>query len=607
MADTRATLAADDRVSAVDLAFGDFVLSQAARPSDALYTGAVLASAAVQNGDVCCALATALVQSPPAGVTDVSAWRDALSHSGVVQGPSEPVRLPLVLDAADRLYLARYWWEETRLATALRSRMMRVVNPEPPSRALLDALFPPRHPGVAPEPDWQRVSAVVAARQSLAVITGGPGTGKTRTVARLLAVLNARHGASFRVALVAPTGKAAARLLESLRAEAASLAAAGLDVALPSEASTVHRLLGYRHGRRGFRHNADNPVPADLVLVDEASMIDLSLMAQLADALHPDTRLILIGDRDQLASVEAGNVLGDIVGDAHPAAYSAPLRTALQASCAGFDAPPAQPPPAESGLADAVVVLTQSYRFDARAGIGALARAVNAGDADAAVAALTDGAQAETALTTPEQSAVAEHVVSRTLAELAGVIAARSPADALDALGGFRVLCALRTGPRGVDPLNAAVEQALARRGLIGPDALWYRGRPILVTRNAPGLDLYNGDTGVIWPDENGAPMAWFAQEGGVRGVAPGRLPAHQTGYAMTVHKSQGSEFAGVLIVLPEPPHAVLSRDLVYTAVTRARHAVEVYASDAAVRVGCQSDRVRVSGLRHALWGTATP
>lgn len=605
MADTRAVLAADERVSAVDLAFADFLQSQATQPSDALYTGAVLASAAVQHGDVCCALAIAVDHHPLVGVNGLVGWRDALLQSGVVQAASEPVRMPLVLDAADRLYLARYWRDETRLAEALRSRMGRVVDPEPPPRTLLDTLFPPnRSTDAGPVADWQRVAAVVAARQSLSVITGGPGTGKTRTVARLLAVLGARHGTPPAVALAAPTGKAAARLLESLRTEAASLDAAGLPAGLPSDASTVHRLLGYRHGRRGFRHNADNPVPADVVLVDEASMIDLSLMAQLVDALHPDTRLILIGDRDQLASVEAGNVLGDIVGDAHPTAYSEPLRRALQASCAGFDTPVASPPSTDGGIADAVVALTQSYRFDARAGIGALARSVNAGDADAAVAALADGAQAETALTTPEQAAVAEHVVSRTLAELAGVIAARSPTEALDALSGFRVLCALRTGARGVDSLNAAVEQALARRGLIGSDALWYRGRPILVTRNAPGLGLYNGDTGVIWPDENGVPMAWFAEEGGVRGVAPGRLPAHQTCYAMTVHKSQGSEFGRVLIVLPEPPHTVLSRDLVYTAVTRARHAVEVYGSEAAVRDGCQTDRVRVSGLRHALWGT---
>lgn len=600
MAGLRSTLNDDETISSVDLAFGEFLLSQASVQTDGLMIAATLASAAVQQGDVCIGLARTINGPYGAHLPELDAWREQLQHSGVVQVPRDPVVLPLVLDG-DRLYLARYWRDERALATALLERVAdNRLALEPPDASALDRLFPPSTGADTGAPDWQRVAAVVATRHALCVITGGPGTGKTRTVARLLAVLQQQSGRSLDVALLAPTGKAAARLLASLSREAEALKMDGVVVSLPAEAATLHRELGYRYGQRGFHHNRDNPLAADLVLVDEASMIDLSLMAQLVDALRPDTRLILLGDRDQLASVEAGNVLGDIVGDTTAAHYSEAQRAALAGCCQSIAALPTAEP--AGGMADAVVALKRSYRFDASSGIGQLAHAVNSGDIESVLASLGSEAS-DVVQTSPERIAAAAWVTERVLPHVRKVFAAEHVDSALNAQDALMVLCAVRKGPRGVESLTLSVERELAREGLMQPGDIWYRGRPILVTQNDPALDLYNGDTGIIWPNDKGDPMAWFAGGDAPRAIAPGRLPVHETCYAMTVHKTQGSEFDRVLLVLPEPPQPMLSRDLVYTAITRARHRVELYASDAALRAGCQQRRVRLSGLRERIWG----
>ena len=590
---------AEGTVNSADIAFADLLMTLAKTPSDELWTASALASAAVQNGDVCIVL-NDLANSIEN--TDATALSSALRESGIVQAPELPVLLPLVLDDAGRLYLARYWQEERDLAEALQSRLQATADPQhaAPPVALLDALFPPSpEPS---EPDWQRVAAVVAAQQQLCVITGGPGTGKTRTVARLLAVLTEQSAESQRIALLAPTGKAAARLLESLRAEVVQLATQGISLDLPESASTMHRALGYQPGRRGFRHNADNPLPYDLVLVDEASMVDLSLMYALVSALAPTTRLIMLGDRDQLASVEAGNVLGDIVGGASPARYSTALRQVLTATCPGFESVISESE--NGGMADAVVQLKHSYRFDAQSGIGHFARAVNAGDADAACEIGNNTSYPDLAFINPDQTPLQSYLTEQALPAAAAVLEQHSVQDALKVLQEYRVLCALHLGPRGVEQINRFIESRLVRLGNMQPNQLWYRGRPVLITRNDPGTSLYNGDTGLIWPDDSGNVMAWFPDgEGGVRAVAPGRLPAHQTCYAMTVHKTQGSEFGDVLLILPEVPHQLLSRDLLYTGITRARRSVVVYGGEDAVRVGCETKRVRGSGLLARLWG----
>ncbi len=588
---------ADGKVNSADIAFADLLMTLAQAPSDELWTAAALASAAVQNGDVC-----VMLKDLAAGDNGINAdaVHDALQNSGMVQKPQQPVTLPLVLDTDGRLYLARYWQEERDLAEALQTRLQASAGTDQtPPLDLLDALFPA--PTDPTEPDWQRVAAVVAAQQQLCVITGGPGTGKTRTVARLLAVLLAQSRDSQRIALLAPTGKAAARLLESLRAEELNLKALNIHIDLPASASTMHRALGYQPGRRGFRHNAGNPLPFDLVLVDEASMVDLSLMHSLVSALAPETRLIMLGDRDQLASVDAGNVLGDIVGYASPERYSKPLRDVLLKTCPGFDTIGTHKD--NGGMADAIVQLQHSYRFDSQSGIGHFARAVNAGDANAACNVGSDTNFPDLKFINPDQTPLHTHLLTRALPAATAVIENSNVEEAMTALQEYRVLCALQLGPRGVEQINQFIESKLVSLRHMQANQLWYRGRPILINRNDPANNLYNGDTGLIWPDDNGNTMAWFPDgEGGVRTVAPGRLPAHQTCYAMTVHKTQGSEFTNVLMVLPEERHPLLSQDLLYTGITRARRNVEVYGSEGAIRAGCETKRVRASGLLGQLW-----
>lgn len=592
---------AEGLVNSADVAFADLLMTLASVPSDALWASAALASAAVQNGDVCIGL-NELASASASDDLNPARVRAALQESGVVQAEELPVTLPLVLDSAGRLYLARYWQEERDLAEALQTRLFSSADQQtpPPPLALLDSLFPPQPQ--SSEPDWQRVAAVVAAQQNVCVITGGPGTGKTRTVARLLAVLTQQSTHTQRIALLAPTGKAAARLLESLRAEVIQLEQQGIKLELPDTASTMHRALGYQPGRRGFRHNADNPLPFNVVLVDEASMVDLSMMYALVSALAPATRLIMLGDRDQLASVEAGNVLGDIVGHATPERYSDELRNVLTETCPGFEA--VSTAAERGGMADAVVQLKHSYRFDAQSGIGHFARAVNAGDADTACDIGRDAGFPDLVFINPEQASLQSHLAEQALFATAAVLKEETVQDALRALQEYRVLCALHQGPRGVEQINQFIESRLVRQGSMQPNQLWYRGRPVLITRNDPGTGLYNGDTGLIWPDNHGHMMAWFADsEGGVRAVAPGRLPAHQTCYAMTVHKTQGSEFSNVLLILPEVPHQLLSRDLLYTGITRAKRSVVIYGGEDAIRVGCETKRVRGSGLLQRLWG----
>ena len=592
---------ADGTINSADTAFADFMQTLATEPAESLWCAAALASAAVQNGDVCVTLKDIESKTNHA---DLATLHSQLQSSGVVQQAGLPVTLPLVLDSSERLYLSRYWQAEHDLAMSLQARLQSGKDNSNARNSLplplLDKLFPPQ--AEQSGPDWQRVAAVVAARQHLCVITGGPGTGKTRTVARLLAVLQEQATETLRIALLAPTGKAAARLLESLRNEEMQLQKQDLQLELPDVASTLHRALGYQPGRQGFSHNEGFPLPFDVVLVDEASMVDLTLMHSLVTALAPDTRLILLGDRDQLASVEAGNVLGDIVGDATPARYSEAQRKELIEHCAGFSAIDAQEQ--AGGMADAVVELQHSYRFDEQSGIGHFARAVNAGDADAACAVGKEPAFQDLQFISPELEPLQNHLLAHAVPSAVKVIESSSVEEALKTSVAYQVLCALHKGPRGVEQINQFIESRLVRLGHRQPSQLWYKGRSILVTRNDPGTGLYNGDTGLIWPDENGHMMAWFKDgEGATRAVAPGRLPSHQTCFAMTVHKTQGSEFTRVLLVLPEPPQTLLSRDLLYTGITRARKAAQVYASTESIRVACETKRARASGLRDHLWG----
>lgn len=496
-----------------------------------------------------------------------------LRACGVVGAPGE--FRPLILDAAGRLYLQRYWDHENRLSLQLLARASARPSHD---AALLASGIAQLLGDAAPE---QRAAVENAVTRGFSIITGGPGTGKTYTATValvLLATQFAAGGKGGRIAIAAPTGKAAARIGESL---AATLAKFNLPpevrALLPAEASTVHRLLGSRPGSPEFKHDSRNPLSADVVVVDESTMVDLPLMARLFDAVRPDARVVLLGDKDQLASVEAGHVLGDICTGLHDGTVG-PLRSNI-------------------------TELTRNYRFGDDSSIHRLSRAIRAGT-EAGVERLLATDRPD--LVSLEISgALFAKLVPRVVAGFRGYLSASTPAEALAKFTEYRILTATRNGDSSAEQLNRLTERALSEARLIQTGERYYAGRPILIRRNDYNLRLFNGDIGIVLPDaESGGELrAFFAAEnGGVRALAPARLPEHETAFAMTVHKSQGSEFQRVLVVLPPRDVPVLSRELLYTAVTRAREHVELWWNRASLTPCLTRGVERFSGLRERLW-----
>ncbi|MCJ7596538.1 MAG: exodeoxyribonuclease V subunit alpha, partial [Desulfobacterales bacterium] len=454
------------------------------------------------------------------------------------------------------------------------------------------------------EVDWQKVAVSTALLRKFTVISGGPGTGKTTTVAKIMALLLEQTGGErLRIGLVSPTGKGAARLQEALKAAKGTLDCHdSIKADIPEEASTIHRLLGSIPGTPYFRHNAKNPLPLDVLVVDEASMVDLALMSKMTQALPRQGRLILLGDKDQLASVEAGAVLGDICDTGRSHGFSPRFCHDL-AEATGYEF---EPEPGGPGIQDCIVELRKSYRFSEKSGIAVVSRAVNEGDGHLALACLREGGYKDVRWRNlPRPDALAGAMRERVIEGFREALQANDPLAAFDHFEQFRILCALREGPYGVVAVNAMVQGVLREEGLISPEGKWYKGRPILVTRNDYNLRLYNGDVGIVLPSPEADQelRAHFpAPDGSLRTFHPLRLPEHETVYAMTVHKSQGSEFDRVLLVLSDRDVPVLSRELIYTGITRAKGEVEIWGSDAVFRGAIARRTVRTSGLRDALW-----
>jgi len=593
--------------------------------------------------DAAAELATALQILPG----DASAARDAWGRHAVLQidPADEQGSSPLVL-CADRLYLRRYWRYESRVAAQVMARAvarsddgdcdgddLTATLDRARARSLMGLLFAPAvDAGVAVAaavpPDWQQVACALAVRGRLTIITGGPGTGKTYTAARLLVLLQALHAGAqpLRVALAAPTGKAAARLRQSIGAALQGLQQQ-LGDTLPlaawaaalAPARTLHSLLGTRPGTRRFVHDAANPLDVDVLFVDEASMVHLEMMATVLDALPASARVVLLGDRDQLASVEAGAVMGDLCAGAHGGVANHPYQPATVEwirELTGQDLPPSNAATSD-GLAQQTVFLRESHRFGGP--IGELALAVNRDDGAAALATLRAAPDTELSLIeTPDANAIARLSIDgrpgapggyRSYLEALGqrpTAAADFEAWAAGVLAcfdDFRVLCAVREGPWGVSGLNAGIAQALAECGLLQRRGEWYEGRPVMVTRNDPALGVFNGDIGVVLkPQGSGGLRAYFLDGAGLRSVSVGRLADVETAFAMTVHKSQGSEFAHVVLALPPEDSAVLTRELVYTGITRAKRAFTLVARQAS-GLALASSRLtrRLSGLGQLL------
>ena len=512
-----------------------------------------------------------------------------------------PVR-PLRLQGS-WLYLDRYWAEEVEVARALLE-----MGGAPADAVDLDALsrglarlFGDERGG------RQSLAAASAVLQRFAVVAGGPGTGKTTTVARIVALLCEQALAQGRalplIALTAPTGKAAARLQEAVGVEALGLEvdAQIRDQLLHLQATTLHRLLGWRPGSNSrFRHDRNQRLPHDVVIIDETSMVSLSLMARLIEALRGGARLVLVGDPGQLASIEAGAVLGDIVGPAadRPLLGAGAADRLSRATGREIEAR------ARGGFGDGIVVLDRVHRFGG--GIAELANAIRRGDGDAVVGLLADPPEDVRWIESDlEDDAALAPVRDAALGSAADVVRAALAGDArtaLEALGSFRILCAHRRGPHGVSNWTSRLEGWLqdAIEGF-APGDRWYVGRPLLVTENDYELRLNNGDTGVVIASD-GRVVAAFERGSELVHYSPTRLGAIDTVYAMTIHKSQGSQFDAAAVLLPEPGSRILTRELLYTAATRARQRLIVVGTEDVVRAAVDRPVARSSGLRWRLW-----
>jgi exodeoxyribonuclease V alpha subunit len=567
-------------------------------PSPELELAARLVSNFRERGDVCLPLrAITRAEASKIGIADVPPlknWLKKLRDSGVVGEPGKFA--PLILDKAERLYLQRYWKYEDDLGGNLEARLK--DNPicdfdQAEVAANLEKLFPAQS-------DLQKVAAFVAATSPLCVISGAPGTGKTRTIVLICALLIALTGKrELNFALAAPTGKAAARLKETIAQTRLSLRLPE-DVKLPADASTIQRLLGAKRDSSHFRHDAKNPLAADVVIVDEASMIDLALLAKLFDAVRPDARIILVGDKDQLASVEAGSAFRDICTPGFELGVSVSLAGAF-AKCTGEELEGTSA--SEAPIHSVVVELWRNYRFTPGTGIAELSSAVNQGDAAGAIEVLKGGGRIRWR-PTPSAKSFERELRERVFPRFEKFLALTDPIEALNQLAEFAVLCALRRGPFGAETVNVSLERMLRETGRIEGNGPYHAGEPVIIVRNDYNVGLFNGDLGIVLPDAVSGELRVFfrGEDGDVLNFAPGRLPAHEPAFALTVHKSQGSEFRDALVILPERDAPVLTRELLYTGVTRVRETVEVWVTEHILRQTIERKIERSSGLRDRLW-----
>ena len=605
----------------IDCHFGGLIAELDGGVGPELPLAAALASAWTRDGHACIALPEVAGREwPRAGAVRLPAlgpWIDALDASPVVARPADTERRPLVLDGRGRLYLERLWTAEQAVAASLH-RLAGGAESEPdenigvagrsgysehgaqrptsgpgaePDRleAALDRFFPGTAPG-----DPIRMAARAAVCRRLCVVSGGPGTGKTTIAAAIVALLiEFGLAAPGRIALAAPTGKAAARLQEAVRGRHRALAS--LAPALEgyeAQATTVHRWL-----LRRARNDRGGP-PVDALILDEGSMVDLTLMARVLSALPDRARLVVLGDASQLASVQPGAVFADLCR----------AGTGVEAGIgAGRDEVGGAPVRASSSLAPCVVELVRNWRFDEAGGIGRLAAAVVRGDASAVVAALRDPSDDATELRPLPDADRFERLATRFADErfAPAMRALREPGDEAGSLASFRVLCVHRIGPFGAERFNRSVERRLRALGLVRENDTFYPGRPILATRNDPRTGLSNGDTGVVVRDAVHRTRVWFPEledaGGRPRLIAPSRLPPHESFFAVTVHRAQGSEYDEVAVALGPAESRVATRELLYTAVTRARRRVVVYGAEESVRAAVERATERSSGLRDAL------
>jgi exodeoxyribonuclease V alpha subunit len=606
------TLYKHNFLSELDYRFARFLGRLDGTCDTKLLLAAALVSRERGNGHICIdltALAESAIDMPesdPLVCPSLNAWFNILHASPVVGNPGD--YRPLILDGS-RLYLYRYWDFEKRLADTLKTLAVSTFKDfdEQRLKDSFERIFPRVEHDREKDVDWRRVAAFSSFRNGLCVISGGPGTGKTFAVARILALLIEQTlDRKLHIALTAPTGKAATRLQEAIKKAKVGLnCSESVKTAIPEEASTIHRLLGGRPDSPSFRFNRDAPLPYDVVIIDEASMVDLVLFSRLAQAVKPRSRLILLGDKDQLASVEAGSVLGDICDMEAIHRFSSSFisdcyrATGEEIGYSASDTPGA-------AMDDCIIQLNKNYRFSKASGVYSVSHAVNDGNGSQALDLIRNSSFGDInwkSLPRPDKlpRRLQEWIMERYTAYLK----ASDPLEAFDLFTRSRILSALREGPYGVHNLNIAVEHILQKQELVDWGGRWYSGRPVMITKNDYSLRLFNGDIGITMADHerDGELRVFFiGPDGSVRSFPPLRLPDHETVYAMTVHKSQGSEFDAVLLMMPDRDTRVLTRELIYTAITRAKEKIQIWGKEDIFLTAIQRRIRRSSGLRDALW-----
>ena len=605
------------KLTLLDVHFARFIARLGKNDNPCILLAAALLSNVTGNGDICLDLASVagkpmLVASNPTSMSTyphIFEWLKKLRKHPAVGQPGE--FCPLILDGKNRLYLYRYWAYEKNLSDAILTRLEKEVRCVDMARLndSLKRLFP--NDGDS-DGVWQQVSAIIAAYKKICVISGGPGTGKTFTVAKILALLlEQERKNSLRILLAAPTGKAAARLGESIKTAKKTLnCRKNIIDAIPSETFTIHRMLITIPGSPYFIYNADNPLKADVVVVDEASMIDLALMSKLISAVPADARLIIIGDKDQLASVEAGAVLGDICNRDNSNRFSLHFLQKIERLTGKKISAAVSKRKSRSSLNDCITILKKNYRFDAGSDIGKLSRFINIGNVDQTLSILKNGSAQLEWKKISQTSELSQGLEKKIISGYSDYLKTEDPVIALKIFNRFRILCVVKRGPFGVNAINDFTEKVLRREGLIGPEGSssnpWYRGRPVLITRNDYNLGLFNGDMGITLslPETGKKNLYVFfsGKSGRLRRFPPHRLPEHETVYAATVHKSQGSEFDRVLLILPDHDSPILTRELLYTGISRAIQHVSIWGSENVMKATVSRKIERTSGLRDALW-----
>jgi len=600
-------------ISELELQFCFFLDELEKKASPELLLAAALCIRATRTGDVCLSLndlaGTTIFAEDETGqegliLPALPDWMESLRNSAVVGEPGE--YKPFILDEGNRLYLYRYWDYERRLAENISRRLqLPLCSIEKDSFVEgLNRFFPGDH---GPEVDWQKTAVAVALLKKFSIISGGPGTGKTFTVVKLLALLQETAAPNFlRIGLAAPTGKAAVRLSESIRSAKQYLSGAQeIMEHVPEDAKTIHRLLGAKKGKPSFHHDKDNQLHLDVLVIDEVSMADLALLCKLFEAFPDQGRLVLLGDKDQLASVEAGRVLGDICGEVERNRFSSPMANrivrlypgGIPAGSMEKEVPP---------LEDSMVLLEKSYRFEPTGAIGSLAKAIKKGDMQQVVSCFADGDKRNVRWHAGYDAESLKELASCVREGLQDYFQARDHQEAFAAFSHFRLLCVHRRGRYGVAAMNNWIEGLLEQAGLKARADTWYKGRPVLITKNDYVRDLYNGDIGITWNDGAGnLRVYFFLPDGLTRSFSPLRIPEHETSFALTVHKSQGSEFGRVALLLPENPSPLMTRELFYTAVTRARSSLEFWGDPKVLNYALLHLTKRNSGLHDLLWQSA--